>query len=252
MPESAILFELGKLVLGYRRRVVLEVASWTVRRGDFWCVLGPNAAGKTTLIRTLLGELEPVSGNILVDRNLAGPSKIGFVPQQCLLNPTLPTTVREFVGLGLVGLGVSAAERDGRIRSALARVGLEGRERENYFRLSGGQRQRALFARALVRRPAILILDEPTQELDTVAESQMLETVGGLNRDEGVTVIFVTHQIDIAARWASRIAFVRGGRLLSGTRDEMLTPAALAETFGAPAAMFEGLRIQAAESGSVR
>jgi ABC-type cobalamin/Fe3+-siderophores transport system ATPase subunit len=156
--------------------------------------------------------------------------------------------VHEFVSLGLVGLKISRRERKERIAAALERVRLVGRERENYFRLSGGQRQRALLARALIRRPSLLILDEPTQELDTVAEQQILETVGRLNITEGVTVAFVTHQLEIAAKYATHVAFVRGGVLVSGPCREMLTPTLLAEAFGADPSFFEALK-QAPRAG---
>jgi ABC-type Mn2+/Zn2+ transport system ATPase subunit len=236
-----VLFDLRMATLGYGRRIVLKDASLAVRAGEFWCIIGPNAAGKTTLIRTLLGQLEPIAGGFFAHDELAAPSRIGFVPQQSSLNPTLPTTVREFVSLGLVGLRVGRAERASRLAWALERVSLVGLERENFFRLSGGQRQRALLARALVRRPSVLLLDEPTQELDTVAERQLLATVGDLNTREGVTVVFVTHELDIPARYATHVAFVRGGTLATGVKDALLTPAALAETFGADRAFFEGL-----------
>jgi ABC-type Mn2+/Zn2+ transport system ATPase subunit len=235
------LFELRSATLGYGRRIVLRDATLSVRAGEFWCIIGPNAAGKTTLVRTLLGQLEPLAGTFAANRDLARPPRIGFVPQQSSLNPTLPTTVREFVSLGFVGLRLARAERGERLKWALDRVALSGVLRESFFRLSGGQRQRALLARALVRRPSILLLDEPTQELDAVAERQLLATVGELNAREGVTVVFVTHELDIPARYASHVAFVRGGTLLTGTKDALLTPAALAETFGADRAFFEGL-----------
>jgi ABC-type Mn2+/Zn2+ transport system ATPase subunit len=241
LPAAPILFELGKLTLGYGRRAVLHVDTLTIRAGEFWCIIGPNAAGKTTLIRTLLGDLEPLGGTLLVHQGLAAPAHIGFVPQHCSLNRTLPTTVREFVALGMVGLRLRPADRAERLRWALAQVRLAGKERENYFRLSGGQRQRALVARALVRKPKLLILDEPTQELDTVAEQQILETVGELNAREGVTVMFVTHQLEIAARYATSVAFVRRGGVVSGTREQMLTPSSLAEAFGADPSFFENL-----------
>jgi ABC-type Mn2+/Zn2+ transport system ATPase subunit len=240
-PESpGVILALDGATLGYGRRLVLRDVTLEIRPGEFWCVIGPNASGKTTLLRALLGDLAPLSGGLFRDPILAAPSRIGLVPQHCHVNPTLPTTVREFVGLGLVGLDMNRTERVRRVGEALAKVGLAARERDNLFRLSGGQRQRALVARALARRPSILVLDEPTQELDTIAERQLLDTIGGLN-SAGVTVIFVTHQLDIPVRHASHVVFVRGGTLTSGTRDRMLSPEALAEVFGAAPSFFESL-----------
>jgi ABC-type Mn2+/Zn2+ transport system ATPase subunit len=239
--DRQVLFELAGATLGYGRRVVLRGVDLQIREGDFWCVIGPNASGKTTLIRTLLGQLAPLGGRRSADPDRAAPAHVGFVPQQSSLNPTLPTTVREFVSLGFVGLSVGKGERRERMIWALAKVDLGGREKESLARLSGGQRQRALLARALVRRPAILVLDEPTQELDAVAERQFLAALGDLNAREGVTVVFVTHELDIPARHASHVAYARKGTLATGPKEEMLTPSALAETFGADRSFFEGL-----------
>jgi ABC-type Mn2+/Zn2+ transport system ATPase subunit len=249
--DAPVVFELEEATLGYGRRTVLRGTSLAVRSGEFWCLIGPNAAGKTTLLRALLRDIAPLAGALVVDPVLAAPSRVGFVPQQCSLNPTLPTTVREFVGLGLVGIRAGRKERRERLRWALETVSLDHLERANYFRLSGGQRQRALLARALVRRPAVLILDEPTQELDAVAERQLLETVGTLNVRDGVTVIVVTHELDIAVRYATHVAFVRGGTVVSGLHDRMLTPQLLGETFGTDPSFFEGLQAVARYSNQV-
>jgi ABC-type Mn2+/Zn2+ transport system ATPase subunit len=235
-----VLFALEDADLGYGRRTVLRHVTFSVRAGEYWCVIGPNAAGKTTLLRALLTDLRPLGGSVFRDPELAAPARVGLVPQHCDANPTLPTTVREFVGLGLVGLRLPRAARQERVAAALQEAGLGDRARDNYFALSGGQRQRALLARALARRPAILVLDEPTQELDTVAERQVLATIGAANA-AGATVVFVTHELDIPARYATHVLFVRGRTVAAGPRDRMLSARALAETFGADPSLFEGI-----------
>jgi ABC-type Mn2+/Zn2+ transport system ATPase subunit len=197
-----------------------------------WFVIGPNGSGKTTLLRAVLGLLAPLRGELWLHPHVADRSHVGYVPQSSDWNPALPTTVREFVSLGLVGTRVHGAERAERQRWALARAGLEGRERVDYRELSGGQRQRALVARALVRRPRLLILDEPTEELDVVSEAAILDTLEELVRSEGTALLFVTHELELAARRATHVALFSGGRVIAGPRADALGDAALEQAFG--------------------
>jgi len=220
------------LSVGYGPRVVLEDVTLEVRLGEFWVFLGPNGSGKTTLIRAILGALWPRAGQLWLHPDHARRERIGFVPQRCDINPTLPTTVREFVLLGLVGIRADSQDRVERLNSALDKVGLAGLEHKDYWSLSGGQRQRALVARALVRRPSMLILDEPTNGLDLSAEDAFLRFLADLNHREAVTVLFVTHDIAIAARYATHLVLFHSGSVESGSREKMLNRAALERVYG--------------------
>jgi len=219
---SEPLIEAHALTLAYDGRPVLRDAAFTVRSGEFWCVLGPNGSGKSTLLRALLGLERPMSGTLRLHPERARRDRIGFVPQRCDLTPTLPTTVREFVLLGTVGLSLSRADVPARLVWALERVGLEGGARRDYWTLSGGERQRALLARALVRRPTLLLLDEPTTYLDRDGERLMLEVLGELERDDGVTLVLVTHDERIARRYATHVAVLGEQTLTAGDRATML------------------------------
>jgi zinc transport system ATP-binding protein len=199
------LLEASDLCVGYGDHLVLRGVNLSIRRGEFWFVLGPNGSGKTTFLQTVLGEIPPASGRIELRAGRGGRERLGFVPQRCEINPALPTTVREFVGLGLVGTD-ALPQREVRVREGLARVGLAGLERSDYWALSGGQRQRALLARALVREPELLILDEPMNHLDPEAEATVLDDLVRMNRDQGLTVLLVTHDVAIAEAHASHIA----------------------------------------------
>jgi ABC-type Mn2+/Zn2+ transport system ATPase subunit len=178
----------------------------------------------------VLGLLPPLAGRLERDPERASVARIGFVPQRCELSPSLPTTVREFVTLGRVGL---PRAHGGELAEALARTGLAGLEERSYWALSGGQRQRALVARALVRRPALLILDEPTEGLDPPTEDAFLDVVDALQREQGVTVLFVTHRLAVAAQRASHVALVDAGTVFAGPREEMLRRPELRRAFGA-------------------
>ena len=234
MMENDIVLSSKGLSAGYGDRAVLRDVSIEVRRGEFWFLLGPNGVGKTTLLKSVLGELNPVAGEISLHGEFGRRSAIGFVPQRCDMNPTLPTTVREFVFLGLVGLRTGAADRNERLSWALEKVALGGMEDKDYWSLSGGQRQRALVARALVRKPKLLIVDEPTSGLDLSAGYAFLKSLVLLNREERLTVLFVTHDLAIAARYATHIALFWDGQVEAGPAVELLNGERLARAYGIP------------------
>ncbi len=229
---SVALIEARQLSLGYGRSIVLRDVTLTIEQGQFWFLLGPNGEGKTTFVRALLGLLKPLAGELRMPALGDGHACVGFVPQRCDLNPSLPTTVGEFVSLGLVGLRVCRSERQSRLREALERVHLAGLERRSYWALSGGQRQRALIARALIRRPSLLILDEPTTGLDAASEHALIELLQRLNREAELTVVFVTHDLPLAARYGTHAALFHAGSVDSGKVRELLTTGNLARLLG--------------------
>jgi ABC-type Mn2+/Zn2+ transport system ATPase subunit len=222
-----------ELTLGYGGPPIVSGVDLEIAPGEVWFLLGPNGSGKTTLLRALLGLLEPVAGELGLHPDVADRAHVGYVPQRSEWSAALPTTVREFVGLGFVGTRTNAEERQAALRWALARVGLESLALGDFRALSGGQRQRALLARALVRRPRVLLLDEPTEELDVPSARVLLDTLAELVREEGTTLVFVTHVLELAARFATHVALFAGGRVSAGPRDAMLAEDALARAFGA-------------------
>ncbi len=230
--DHEVIIRTAGLRLGYGQRIVLTQVDFQMRQGEFWFFIGPNGEGKTTLLRAILGLLRPQAGQLWVHPELGQRQRIGFVPQRCDINPTLPTTVREFVLLGLVGIDTDRREAAVRLGWALERVGLGGLAEKDYWSLSGGQRQRALVARALVRRPSVLILDEPTNGLDLVAEDAALRLLAALNRKEHQTLLFVTHNLAIAARYATHIALFHAGEVVSGPRHEVLNRQTLERVYG--------------------
>jgi ABC-type Mn2+/Zn2+ transport system ATPase subunit len=191
--------------LGYGSRVVLRDVRIDVRAGDFWFLLGPNGSGKSTFARAALGLLAPLAGRLRCT-----PS-VGYVPQHCALHPTLATTLREYVSLGLASMKVAASEAHERVAWAIESVGLTRDTLTDMHRLSGGMRQRAMVARALVRRPELLVLDEPTSNLDPGAQESLLAVLARLLGDSDLAMLFVCHDVAVAVRYATHVAVFQDG-----------------------------------------
>jgi ABC-type Mn2+/Zn2+ transport system ATPase subunit len=223
-----------QVTLAYGRRVVLEEVSMEVGQGEFWAWVGANGEGKTTLIKALLGAVQPRRGRLVLRADFRDRRRLGFVPQEVELNPSAPTTVAEFVSGGFVGLRVDGSGRVRRLKVVLELMGLWAVRDRDLWELSGGQRQRALVARALVRDPLLLVVDEPTAGLDLAATLGLLEIITDLSRNRGITVVMVTHDLNVVGRWASHVAIFRGGRVVAGRREEVFTGEHLGRAFGVP------------------
>ncbi|MBI4582868.1 MAG: metal ABC transporter ATP-binding protein [Planctomycetes bacterium] len=241
MEDADCLLKVEKLSLAYGHNRVLADVNLEVRRGQIWFFAGPNGSGKSTLLKGILGALRPKSGALWLSPELSSREKVGYVPQRCDLNPTLPTTVREFVLLGTAGLRASRKDRQARLSWALDKVGLADFQERDYWSLSGGQRQRALVARALVRRPRFLLLDEPTNGLDLPAEEALLQSLVHLNEEENLTIVFVTHNLSLAARHATHVAIFLDGSVICGPCSEVLNTECLSRLYPVPTATLKAI-----------
>jgi len=232
MNDPEVVVQAEALTLAYGSQTVLAHLNLSIRSGEFWFCLGPNGVGKTTLMQSILGNVKPRQGQLWLHPQLVNRSRLGFVPQRCDLNPALPTTVREFVLLGDVGLRLSRRERRDRLAWALDSVGLGHAVQQSYWALSGGQRQRALVARALIRQPRLLLLDEPTNNLDLPTSDALLQLLVDFNQRDGLTLFFIAHDVAMAARYATHALLLHDGRGVSGRVDEVLTPDHLSRVYG--------------------
>jgi putative ABC transport system ATP-binding protein len=199
----------------------------SIAAGDFVAIMGPSGSGKSTTMN-ILGCLDmPTGGSyefqgVHVEllsqrqRTLLRRHYLGFVFQG--FNLLARTTALENVELPLIYRHEAAAKRHAAARAALDQVGLKGWEHHNPSELSGGQQQRVAIARAIVTRPIVLLADEPTGNLDTRTSREVMDLITGFNRDLGITVLMVTHEIDIAAHAKRIIRFV-DGRVASDSRN---------------------------------
>jgi putative ABC transport system ATP-binding protein len=211
---------------GEARVNALAGVDFAIGEGEFVAIMGPSGSGKSTSMN-IIGCLDtPTSGTYgfkgadagKLDRNSRAVLRnlyIGFVFQGYNLLPR--TTAAENVELPLIYRGVPAAERRKRALTALDEVGLADRADHTPAELSGGQQQRVAIARAIVTRPALLVADEPTGNLDTKRSHEIMELLTGLNREHGLTIVMVTHEADVAAYARRTIAFL-DGRVESDTR----------------------------------
>ena len=226
--------DVAEATFAYGRNVILESVEMQIHDSEFWCFIGPNGEGKTTLIKALLGALRPKRGLIRLRPDFARRTRIGFVPQNCDLNPTVPTTIQSFVIQGTAGLPVGESKLKQRVQKSLEVMGIQHIRDRSIWKVSGGQRQRAMVARALVRDPLLMIVDEPTAGLDLAASSGLLKTITELNRQNGITVIFVTHDLQLAGHHASHVAVFKNRRVTCGPVAEALTDENLGNAFGVP------------------
>ncbi|WP_132956569.1 ABC transporter ATP-binding protein [Rhizobium sp. BK251] len=209
--------------------LALDSVDLAIQRHEFVAIMGPSGSGKSTAMN-ILGCLDvPTSGEYLfqgvptsgLDRShhtLLRRHMLGFVFQGFNLLPR--TSAVENVELPLIYRGMASVERRERAIEALALVGLSGREHHTAQELSGGQQQRVAIARAIVTHPAVLLADEPTGNLDTKTSNEIMDLVTRLNREQGITVIMVTHENDIAA-YAGRVLRFVDGKLESDAKRDM-------------------------------
>jgi len=235
----APLIEFQNATLGYGRKVVLHDISFAIHAGDYFGMVGPNGAGKTTLLRAILGALKPLAGEVHVRAETSGePLRFGYVPQRDSIDSILPYTVQEVVMMGRyreVGLLRSPRQKDSDIvRESLRHVDIEDLHNFAFRELSGGQKQRVLIARALATKPAILILDEPTNGMDLSSRISILELIRKLHDEDQMTVILVTHLLDDVANYVKRVAIVERNFFQVGNVDEVLTEENLSTLYQMP------------------
>lgn len=212
------------LTVGYDGRAVLQGLNFEVNAGNYLCIVGENGSGKSTLMKTILGLQTPISGTILTGDGLR-KNEIGYLPQQTQVQKDFPASVREIVLSGCQGRCGSrpfySKEEKRLAEENIGKMGIGSLAKRCYRELSGGQQQRVLLARALCATRKMLLLDEPVSGLDPRVTAEMYELIERLNREEGITVIMISHDISAALRYASHILHI-GDSVFFGTKADYL------------------------------
>ena len=210
------------LAIGYDGKVLLKDINFSVKSGDYLCILGENGSGKSTLMKTLLNLQQPISGKISYGAGVRS-DEIGYLPQQTLVQKDFPASVREIVLSGCqnrVGMRpfYNRTERQ-RAREMMEKLQITKLENRCYRELSGGQQQRVLIARALCATRKILLLDEPVTGLDPRVTEEMYRLIEKINCEDQVTVIMIAHDIKAAMTYATHVLHL-GESIFYGTRQE--------------------------------
>lgn len=210
----------------YEGNVVVRNLNFEINQGDYLCVVGENGSGKSTLIKGLLRLMQPCTGNILMSNDLKA-NEIGYLPQQTAAQKDFPASVYEVVlsgRLNSIGIKPFYTRNDKQIaENNLVQLNISELRNKCYRELSGGQQQRVLLARALCATKKVLLLDEPVAGLDPMATQDLYRIIQKINKETGITVIMVSHDIHSAALYASHILHLKNEQVFYGTVDAYKT-----------------------------
>lgn len=223
--EQNILLACRDLTLGYEQQALVEHLTLDIASGDYLCVMGENGSGKSTFLKSILGLLKPIRGEIIRSDALR-LSGIGYLPQQTQSQKDFPATVKEIVLSGFLSargfrFTYSAAELSAAMMH-MGKLGILELQGRCYRELSGGQQQRVLLARALCAASKLLVLDEPVTGLDPAAAQDLYKTLRYLNEKEGIAVLMVTHDLNNALAEAKHVLHIGKTRWFYGTTEEFL------------------------------
>lgn len=219
------LLTVQNVTLGYDNTTVVEGLDFEVNSGDYLCIVGENGSGKTTLMKTILHLRPALSGKIFTGEGLK-QNEIGYLPQQTEVQRDFPASVFEIVLSGCLnkcGLRPFYSKQEKALaRENMEKMGISHLSDRCYRELSGGQQQRVLLARALCATSKMLLLDEPVAGLDPKATSELYEQINKLNKEYGITVIMISHDISAAVKYASHILHVSHKPLFFGKTEDYL------------------------------
>jgi zinc/manganese transport system ATP-binding protein len=234
MTTPILAVENLSVILGGKE--VLKDISFTLASGEFCGLIGSNGSGKTTLLRTLLNFETPSAGHIKIVAGQGAHPRLGYVPQKIAIDPDMPLRARDLVELGLtgnrLGLPFPNKARTAKVDAMLEAVDATGFANQRVGDLSGGQQQRVLIAHALVRDPALLLLDEPLANLDIKAVAEIIILLRRLAKEHGITVLISAHDMNPLLSTMDRIIYLAHGRAATGTTKEVVRTEVLSALYG--------------------
>jgi ABC-type Mn2+/Zn2+ transport system ATPase subunit len=233
VPVGKTLVRFERVTCAYRTEPVLVNVDLSIEAGSFLGVVGPSGSGKTSLLRAITGALKPIAGRVVFP---AGPIAIGYVPQVETVNWYFPVTVREAVLMArLDERRMPWASRDEKREAdrVLSTLGLDGLGGRHIRELSGGQQQRVFIARALLRRPKLLLLDEPTSGVDVRTRHDVVHLLHELHHD-GLAILVTTHDLNGLAAHLPQLVCLNREVVAVGPPGKVITPEVLEKTYGAP------------------
>jgi len=211
---------------GYEGKAVVQDVTFSINEGDYLCIVGENGSGKSTLMKTLLGLLPPTRGRIEYGDGL-NQNEIGYLPQQTEVQKDFPASVWEIVLSGCLNrCGLRPFyNRDEKelARANMERLGISSLSKRCHRDLSGGQQQRVLLARALCSTRKMLLLDEPAAGLDPKASEDMYQIIERLNKDSGITIVVISHDIAATIKYASHILHLGNSSLFYGLKEDYVS-----------------------------
>ena len=217
------LIKLKNVTLGYENHIVLRNINIDIEENDFICVVGPNGSGKSTLVKGILGLIKPLSGKVIYEE--LKQNYIGYMPQETKVDANFPASVEEIVLSGTLNklnkIFYTKTEKD-LVKKNLKLLGIENLKDESFCDLSGGQRQKVLLARSLCATTKLLILDEPSNNLDSKSKKQLYDTVKELNEKNNITVIMITHDLDHDNLIGNKILSLRDKEIYYGPTEEFV------------------------------
>ena len=218
------LIELKNLSLGYDNHIVLKNINMIIEENDFICVVGPNGSGKSTLVKGILGLIKATKGKVIY-RNLK-QNFIGYMPQETKIDSNFPASVYEIVlsgTLNRLGLKSFYTRKEKQIAdNNIKTLGIENLKDKNFCDLSGGQRQKVLLARSLCATSKLLILDEPSNNLDSKSKQELYRIIKDLNENHNITIIMITHDLDHDNLIGNKILSLREDETFFGTTEEFV------------------------------
>lgn len=217
-------------------RTILQDVGFTLQPGEFCGLIGANGSGKTTLLRTILGFVTPSSGSITIDGRGSRLASVGYVPQTSILDPYIPMRARDLIALGLdghrLGLPLPSKARRQKVEEMIEAVDAAGFADQRIGSLSGGQQQRVLLAHALIRRPRLLLLDEPLANLDMRSIAGIVALLRRVSSDYRITVLLSAHNMNPLLPVMDRIVYLANGRAASGRTDAVVRTEVLSKLYG--------------------